>query len=64
MVRINGEQVAAAGKTIAAYLEEAGYDRHRVAVELNRNILPRAAFAETRIKDGDVIEIVGFVGGG
>ena len=36
----------------------------RVAVELNEDIVPRKAFADTVIRDGDRIEIVTFVGGG
>ena len=34
------------------------------AVELNEEILPKAEYAETVLKDGDVLEIVNFVGGG
>ena len=36
----------------------------RVAVELNGEIVPRARWAETPIKDRDRLEIVHFVGGG
>ncbi len=36
----------------------------RVAVELNREIVPRARWAETPLHDGDQLEIVHFVGGG
>ena len=36
----------------------------RVAVELNREIVSRAQWAETSLKDGDRLEIVHFVGGG
>ena len=36
----------------------------RVAVEVNRAIVPRARHAEHRLADGDTIEIVTFVGGG
>ena len=36
----------------------------RVAVELNEDLIPRRAFAETLIHDGDRVEIVTFVGGG
>ncbi len=35
-----------------------------VAVELNREIIPRAEHAATRVKDGDALEIVHMVGGG
>ena len=36
----------------------------RLAIELNLFILPRAAWAETRLQNGDKLEIVHFVGGG
>ena len=37
---------------------------HRVAVELNGKIIPRAEFKTTHLKDSDSLEIVHFVGGG
>lgn len=64
MVTINGEQVMAAGKTIAEYLEEAGYAVAYVAVERNRQIVPKGTYGEVRLEDGDEVEIVRFVGGG
>lgn len=65
MAKINGQQDAgAAGKTIAAYLAEQGYDLSRVAVERNGEIVPRMAYSAIQIEEGDVLEIVGFVGGG
>ena len=36
----------------------------RVAVELNRDIVPRDRWAETELNEGDRLEIVHFVGGG
>ena len=64
MVKINGEEKNAVGKTVAEYLTESGYDIKRVAVELNSDILPKPQYADTFLKDGDVIEVVSFVGGG
>ncbi len=64
MVTINGTGFAVAGKTLAAYLASSGYDRARVAVERNGEIVPKAAYEETVLQDGDVIEVVSFVGGG
>lgn len=64
MVTINGEALPAAGKTLAAYLEEAGYPLTRVAVERNGDIVPKAGYQETVLRDGDTIEVVRFVGGG
>lgn len=64
MVTINGEALPAAGKTLTAYLEEAGYPLTRVAVERNGDIVPKASYQETVLQDGDTIEVVRFVGGG
>ena len=64
MVKVNGEEKDIAGKTLAEYLATTNYDMKRVASELNGNIVPKAAYAETVLSDGDSIEIVSFVGGG
>ncbi len=64
MVRINGENLDMAGKTVAEYLAESRYDLRRVAVERNGTIVLRAQYGETVLEDGDCIEVVGFVGGG
>ncbi|MBR3933267.1 MAG: sulfur carrier protein ThiS [Clostridia bacterium] len=64
MIRINGEDLDVAGKSVAEYLDFAGYDLTRVAVELNGDIVPKEHYAETIFKDGDSVEVVSFVGGG
>ena len=64
MVKINGTEVDAAGKTIAEYLETTDYNPLRIAVERNGEIVPKATYAETVLQDGDSVEIVNFVGGG
>ena len=50
--------------TLAALIESLNMKPDRVAVELNRDIVPRDRWPETRLKDGDRLEIVHFVGGG
>lgn len=64
MVQINGECLEVAGKTLAEYLITTDYDPKRIAVERNGNIVPKAQYSERILIDGDVIEIVSFVGGG
>ena len=64
MVTVNGEAVAAEGMTLSEYLAQAGYATKRVAVELNGDIVPKAAYDDTRLSAGDEVEIVAFVGGG
>lgn len=63
-VIINGEEIEAAGKTLADYLNESGYDIRRVAVELNGEIVVKSRYETTILRDGDHVEIVSFVGGG
>ena len=64
MLTINGQSVDVAGKTVAQYIEEAGYNTARIAVERNEEIVPKSKYAETFLADGDVVEVVNFVGGG
>ena len=62
---VNGQpRRAAPGSTIAALVGELGLDPAKVAVERNGVIAPRSALAMTALEDGDVLEIVHFVGGG
>ncbi len=63
MVKINGKEEDAVGKTVKEFLLEANYSLSRVAVELNGAILPKADY-DRKFADGDIVEIVGFVGGG
>lgn len=64
MVTINGNAVPTAGQTLLVYLQSAGYTPARIAVEINRNIVPKASYEQTILQDGDTVEIVQFVGGG
>lgn len=64
MVTINGKQEQAAGMTILAYLEQAGYTPERVVVEKNLEIIPRESLDNTLLEEGDSVEILRFVGGG
>jgi len=64
-VIINGEtRVLAPVETLAALVEQLEMKSDRVAIELNREIVPREQWAQTSVKDGDRLEIVHFVGGG
>jgi thiamine biosynthesis protein ThiS len=62
---INGSphEVHEAG-TVEQLLAALSLDPRAVVVELNREIIRRAAVAATPVHDGDVVEIVHFVGGG
>jgi sulfur carrier protein len=62
---VNGEPKAVpGGLTVAALLAHLGVDGGRVAVELNREIVRKPAWGETRVEAGANVEIVQFVGGG
>jgi sulfur carrier protein len=61
---VNGEEKTIESTTILGYLNEIEIDPQRIAVELNLDILPKGDYSTTRLKDGDRIEIVHFVGGG
>ena len=64
MVKINGEELNVAGKTISEYLATTSYDPKRIAVERNGDIVFKSKYGETLLQDGDSIEVVSFVGGG
>lgn len=64
MVKINGEKLDVSGKTVKEYLMTTNYDPKRIAVERNGEIVPKAQYENTVLKDGDALEIVSFVGGG
>jgi len=64
MVKINGELFDKDGKTVAEMLTDMDISGQRVAVELNEEIVPKAKYGETVLKDGDKVEVVRFVGGG
>jgi len=64
-IRINGEWKDLAGAvSVSEVLAARSLQPRRVAVELNREILPRARYAETRLSENDALEIVTLVGGG
>lgn len=61
---INGEAQASSAETLSALVEGLGMKPDRVAIELNREIVPREQWPATPLHDGDRLEIVHFVGGG
>ena len=62
---VNGQPESCAPQlSVARFLAERGHEANTVVVEHNGNIVSAAAFAGTRLRDGDRLEIVQFVGGG
>ena len=64
MVKINGKEEQAAGMSVAAYLTAGGFNLKNVAVEINEEIVPKKDYEAALFNEGDVVEIVNFVGGG
>ena len=62
---LNGERrVREAVRTVAELVAALGLDARKVAVERNLEIVPRSAYGQTELADGDLVEIVHFIGGG
>lgn len=64
-IQVNGEvRELPEGATVIGLLDTLGLSGQLVAVERNREIVPRAEHASTHLSDGDELEVVQFVGGG
>src|SRR5262245_58661904 len=62
---INGElRTLVDALSVADLLDQLGYDRRRIAVEVNEEVVPLAYHPERRLAGGDQVEIVRLVGGG
>lgn len=61
---LNGEARQVCEGSIADLIASLGLDAKKVAVERNREILPRSTLADVALAEGDALEIVHFVGGG
>ncbi len=62
---LNGEaREGRDGMALTELIEELDLAYKRLAVEINEEVVPKAAYQDTHINDGDRIEIVSFVGGG
>ncbi len=65
VVRVNGEErEVPAGSTIQQLLGVFQLEKKSVVFELNRKVIDRNAYEQTRLQEGDQLEIVHFVGGG
>jgi len=64
-VSINGEpRDLAEGTTIASLLDDLQLRSSHVAVEVNRQLVPRGQHSEQPLREGDQVEVVTLVGGG
>ncbi len=63
-IRLNGEPRQVAATNIAGLVRELGIDRRMIAIERNLEVVPKSAYADTRLEPGDRIELVHMIGGG
>lgn len=64
-ITINGEEKRLeAALTLEGLLKTLDLEPRKIAIERNREIVPKSLYGETALADGDKIEIVQFVGGG
>jgi len=64
-IKLNGDPHEIPGPlSVSALLEQLAIDSRRVAVELNLDVVKKAAYDSSVINEGDAVEIVNFVGGG
>lgn len=63
-ITVNGEVICFEGGSIELLLKQRENNIKTTIVELNGNIVPSSDFAITELTDGDILELVQFVGGG
>ena len=64
-IRLNGAEHSIGGDgALTALIAKLGLTPGRIAVEINREIIPRANYAFVTLKPGDQVEVINFVGGG
>jgi len=64
-VTVNGEPRACPeALTLGELVRELGLEKSPIAVELNREVVPKGRHGETLLREGDRLEIVTLVGGG
>ena len=64
-LQINGEPISIVGPmTVLDLIKKLGLEPRKLAVERNLEIVPKSAYGDTVVADGDRFEIVHFVGGG
>lgn len=65
MITINGEKKQGYdGISLEEMLSQEGYQKERIAVEINGSIASKKEYSAMVLHSGDVVEVVNFVGGG
>lgn len=64
-ITVNGEKKdVSEGATILEVVESLGFAAATVVVQRNDDIVPRDAYGDTPVNEGDTLELIRFVGGG
>lgn len=63
-ITLNGEERRIEQTDLAEFVLQLALPQQRIAIELNGSVVPRSEWPQTRVRDGDQVEIVHFVGGG
>lgn len=61
---VNGDTLTLDGNTVADLVTQLDLTGRRLAVEVNREIIPKSQHGDFTLGDGDVVEIVHAIGGG
>ncbi len=65
MIQLNGNKVSGCeGITVEELICRQKFDKSRIAIEINGSIVSKQDYSSTKVREGDVIEVVSFVGGG
>jgi len=63
-IKVNGEHYESHAVSVAELTRHLRLNLGQIAIERNREIVPRSRYAEVMLVAGDEIEIVRFIGGG
>lgn len=63
-IYLNGEQRNTDANSISGLLAELGMEGRMIAIECNLEVVPKSAYADTVLAEGDRLEIVHMIGGG
>ncbi len=65
MICLNGNQVSDCERlSLEDFIAKQNFEKNKIAVEINGEIIPKKDYETVQIKENDVIEVVSFVGGG
>ena len=56
--------ISCEGLSLEDFIAKQNFEKNKIAVEINGEIIPKKDYETVQIKENDVIEVVSFVGGG